>query len=306
MKCESEMTVSSRAVSAFWKVCMGILFLSALFMGLFLGYYSTRFSFYSPNANEFTLQMINDLWWANLLCFAAASLICVILERCFCMLGNRQRLAGYLFLGLNCVIFAVVCTCWTIANPYYPSGDQLGVAAAAVYNLQGKFDMFSNTGYIGIYSQQKGIVFLYEILFSVFGNYCFNVVEKLHVAMGVATMVFGYLFVEENAPWSICKIIYCPLVLFCVPYLVLTPYIYGDLPSICFCTVLFWSLQRYGRTLRAGYAVLSCIVGILSLMCRTNTWVVFIAVGISMLLLAVQRRKLRPIWREPVLYCRPF
>ena len=277
-------------------ISMGILAVFVLLIGLFLAYYSTRYSYYSPtDYNRSSVQLIKDnpIW--NLAVFAAVVLLSILLHRLFEKLGNRQRRAGYIFLGLCCLIYVTACLIWVSQLPYYPSGDQLNTTAAAHYHLEGNFIMLQETGYLGKFPYQKGLTFLYEILFSVFGDFCYPVAARIHILLGVITMVMGYLFVEEISFDSICKILYCPLFLLCVPYLVLTPYAYGDLPSICFCTVLFWALLRYARTGNNLYVILCCVMAALSLMVRLHTWIALIAVFIGLFLVALQKKKVTPI-----------
>jgi hypothetical protein len=231
----------------------------------------------------------------NLLLCLAVILLVIPLNRLFQKVGDRQRTAGYLFLGICCLLYAVICLIWVSELPYYPSGDQLNTTAAAYYHLNGNFSMLKTTGYLGKFPYQKGVTFLYEILFSLFGYFCYPVAARLHIILGIVTMIFGYLFVEETSAHSICKILYCPLMLFCIPYLILTPYTYGDLPSICFCTVLFWTLLRFARTGHWRYAILSCVMASCSLLMRMHTWIVLIAVVIGMLLAAMQKKSLRPV-----------
>ncbi len=279
----------------FMAICMGILLVFALFIGLFLAFYSMRYSYYSPTSYQGPVQLIKDNPFANLLVFAMTGLLLPILGRLFEMLGNYQRRAGYIFLGLCCFIYITVCLIWVSALPYYPSGDQLMATAAAHYHLDGNFIMLSDGGYLGKFPYQKGLTLLYELLFSVFGDFCYSVAAKLHIGMGVVTLITGYLFVEETSRHNICKIIYCLLFLFCVPYIILTPYTYGDLPSICFCTVLFWALLRFTRTGNKLYVLLSCVMAALSLMVRMHTWVILIAVFIGMVLVTIQKKDWAPL-----------
>ncbi len=274
---------------------MCILLVFVLFIGLFLAYFSTRYSYYSPTRYDDPFYIIkdNELW--NLLTFGVAVALALILNRLFDKLGQKQRVAGYIFLGISCVLYIATCLYWTNTMPYYPSGDQLNTTAAAYYHLEGNFIMLTKGGYLGKYPHQKGLTLLYEILFSTFGDFCYPVAANFHIGMGVITLILGYLFVEETTNHNICKILYCPLFLFCIPYIIMTPYAYGDLPSVCFCTVLFWALLRFARTNKWRYVLLGCISASLALMVRSNTWIVLIAMIIGMLLVTIQKKKMPPV-----------
>ncbi|MCM1112045.1 MAG: glycosyltransferase family 39 protein [Muribaculum sp.] len=276
-------------------ICMGILFACALLIGLFLTYYSACYSFYSSTDYERPIYLIKDQPLLHAAVFAAVCLLAFCLNRLFDRMGKYRRQAEYLFLGLCCALYAAACLIWVSELPYYPSGDQLNATAAAHYNLSGNFIMFKETGYIGKFPYQKGLTFLYEILFRLFGDFCYPVAARLHILLGVVTMIFGYLFVEETSWHGICKVLYAPLLLLCTPFLILTPYTYGDLPSVCFCTVLFWALLRFARTERLGYAALGCVMAALSLLMRMHTWIVLIALLIGMFLTAMQKRTLLPL-----------
>lgn len=285
---------------------MGILFLFVLFIGLFLAYYSVRYSYFSSTDYRVPVYLIKDIALLNLLLFAAVCALSLLLSHLFGKAGTRQRQFGYLFLGVCCVLYAVFCLIWVRDLPYYPSGDQLNATAAAYYNRRGNFIMFKTTGYLGKFPYQKGLTFLYEILFALFGDFCYTTAAHMHILMGVITMIFGYLFVEETSLHSICKVLYCPLVLFCTPYLILTPYTYGDLPSICFCTVLFWALLRFARTGHLRYAVLGSLMAALSLLVRLHTWIVIIAAVIGMLLITLQKKKAAPLLAGALLIAVPL
>lgn len=285
-----------------WNFCVMILLIFSMGIGLFLAYTSACYSYYS-GTDASPIYIIADKWWIHAILLILVSLCAVGLERLFCHMAAAPHswLAGkvqqmeYLFVGIVCLLFTIVCLIWTTQVPYYPSGDQLSTTAAAYYNLHGNMIMFIKGGYIGIYSQQKGLVFFYEILFSLFGDFCYNVAEKFHIGMGVITILCGYSFIKDSNERRIYRFIYCLLMLFCTPYIILMPYIYGDLPSICFCSVMFWALHRYALRSQKRYVAIASLAAILALFARTNTWIVLIAVAIGLLLLAVQKRSIRPL-----------
>lgn len=276
-----------------WKVCLLILTGLVLLVALYFTYYSLFYSYYSYYGTP--LFIIKDSFKLNLCVLTAAALFVFLLEHWFEKLGALQERAGYFFLGVCCLLFLIAGFIWTSQLPYYPSGDQLSTTAAAAYSLEGNYSMWNAGGYIGIHSHQKGLVFLYEILFTLFGNFCYGVVGKLHVISGALTMIFGYLFLKEISGRIVYRLLCCLCILFCAPYIILMPYAYGDIPSICFASILFWAVQKYSRAYGKGYLVIACLSGILALFCRTNSWILLIAVGIGLCLSALEKRSVRPV-----------
>lgn len=288
----------NKCKESFWnqtrKGCLCVLGIVSLFITVFLAYFSTISSFYSPTDGSAS-DVIADSVAKNLLYLFGAVLLTVLLEYFLQKYPSRGERFSYAFLALCCVLFFIAGCVWTTQLPYYPTGDQLNTTAAAEYARQGNFSMFQKGGYIGIYAQQKGLVFLYEILFSLFGSYCYNVVEKFHVLSGAVVMIFGFLFLKDYSDKCIYRYIYCVCILFCAPYMILMPYIYGDIPSICFGVILFWASQRYGKTSQRRYVVVASLMAILALFNRQNSWIVLIALGIGFLLLAMEKHNIRPL-----------
>lgn len=282
--------------SALRKLCMGILLLFLTVIGIYLSYCSVRYSCYDfvDRGTWSTLMQDNPL--KNILVILCVAAFVYGLDLLLKKMGHKQNCVGYVVLAICCVITAAIGFWWVNRVPYYPEGDQLIASAAGMYFRHGDFSMLSNDGYIGIYSQQKGLAFIYEILFTVFGDLCYGIVAKLHVILGVVTLIFGYLFIAELTSEVSYRVVYCILFVICIPYIILLPYIYGDLPSICFYAVLFWSASRFAKTEKIRYAVISCIMSVLAILERTNSWIVLIAVCIGMILLALEKKKIRAIF----------
>lgn len=180
-------------------------------------------------------------------------------------------------------------------SPYYPVGDQLNTTAGAYYVMNGGYFMLMPSGYISMFQQQKGFMFLYEILFCIFGEFCYGVAQQFHVFFMVLALVSGYGFMKNISFKPIHRIIYCLLMLFCAPFMIFLPYIYGDVPSICFGMLLLWALSSYGRKFQKRYLVVACVAASLSLMCRMHTWILLIAVAIGMILMAIEKWNYKPL-----------
>ena len=271
-----------------------ILGVISLLIALFLAYQSIFTSFYTPTDGSMPYS-IDDSLPANIVFLLFAVGFVFLLDLILKHFPKKQEIISYSFLAICATLFFAIGCIWTIQVPYSPTGDQINTTAAASYALHGNFDMFQKGGYIGIYSQQKGLVFLYEIIFSLFGSYCYNVVEKFHVFSGVLVMIFGFLFLKDFNSRCLYRCLYCLCILLCAPYIILMPYAYGDIPSICYCVILFWAIQRYGLTAHKRYIIASCFAAILALFNRQNSWIVLIAIGIGFCLLALEKKSIRPL-----------
>ena len=276
-----------------------------LAISFYLVYIGIRYSYYSATDYEQVAYQVLDSVWIHLCLFAGICLLASVLLNFGYLLVRFQKEKRTLWddkeklckmiLVFSCIVLAVVEYIYITNHPYYPSGDQLNTTAGAAYARAGNYLMFSKGGYIALYEQQKGLLFLYEILFTIFGDYCYDVAAKFHLLLSIVTLVSGYYFMKIVMKKVLYRILYCGLMITCIPYIIYLPYIYGDLPSICFTMVLFWALAVYGQKLQKRYILCCAVVGALALLMRMHTLVTLIAVGIGMILMAFQKRKLRPI-----------
>ena len=275
---------------------VGLLIISSL-IGVILAYSGVSVSYYATLEDNRPMMLLKDSTVVHIL-FAVLSggLVCVfdgLFEKKLSTKTQERIARGVLIFSM--LVVAVVGTIYVQSNPYYPQGDQLNTTAGAFYCKSGDYSMLQKGGYIGLYEQQKGFMFLYEILFTLFGDFCYKVAAEFHVLFAVLTVLAGYGFVKIQFQRPMARILYCLLMTVCMPYFLLLPYIYGDIPSICFCMILFWALSKYARGYRIRYVVLGAVMAALALMCRMNTWIVLIAVGIGMVLLAIYRQNYRPL-----------
>ena len=282
---------------SFYQAAVFILKIFLLFIGAYLVYTGIRYSYYSAKSYDLRIYEVPDSTILHVLAFGIACLastIFLFLWHRLCNRFDQEKMCGIVLLAA-CVWLLVIGILYLRSHPYYPQGDQLNVAAGAAYARAGDYDMFGKGGYIGLYEQQKGLVFLYEILFSLFGDFCFSIVGYLNLCFMIVTLIFGYYFLKHVAKKAFYRILYCVLMMFCVPYIIYLPYAYGDLPSICFSMILFWAIAVFKEDLKIRYVFIACIAAALALLVRTSSSIVLIAVAIGMVLLAMETISFRPI-----------
>lgn len=262
-----------------------------------LSFWACRYSYYSQKDYSQPILLMKDSVWVHIALFAALCGAVKILDMLL-----RENLSDKTQEKV-CLVVLILAGAWLLgagtiyvwANPYYPQGDQLNTTASAYYCLEGNFSMLSPGGYIGLYQQQKGFMFLYEILFSVFGGFCYGVAERFHVLFGVLILISGYFLIKQYSGRAVLRILFCLFMAACFPLILFLPYIYGDIPAICFSMLLFWALSAYSKKFQKRYVFFGALAASLALLCRMNTWVILIAVGIGMVLAALEMKNYRPL-----------
>ena len=194
-------------------------------------------------------------------------------------------LAGYLCAGMA----------YALTSPYYPKGDQLNTTAGAMYFLQGNYTMFDPLGYIGICPHQKGLLFLYEICFRLFGEMNYTPIRIITVFMNAITIYLGYRLIKELGGSEFSGVLYTVLMFFFVPYFALIPYAYGDLPSIFGIMVLmrFFTAYYYrGGIINILMSVAGALFAVLN---RSAAWIAIFALIITAVFLSIKKNKMYPL-----------
>ncbi len=277
------------------ETAIGTLLLILLIITGFLAYQGICCSYFSSTNYEESIFWIEDAAFKHLGTFVLLCLAAAFLSKLLEKVPLHQEKICQAVLVIACVCMALEGFFYLRQHPYYPEGDQLNTTAGAVYARAGDYSMFQKGGYIGLYEQQKGFLFLYEIFFSLFGDFRYDVAVWFHLGFGIITLIAGYYFLKIVAKKPMYRILYSVFMVLCLPYLLYLPYIYGDLPSICFSMVLFWALAVYEQKMQKRYVAVAAAAGVLALLVRTNIWIVLIAVAIGMFLLALQKGNLRPM-----------
>ena len=153
--------------------------------------------------------------------------------------------------------------------------------------------MLSIGGYVGMYQQQKGLAILYEILFTLFGDFNYRPAKILHVVWWILTILAGYGFLKLNTDRPVFRMLYCVMMLGCFPLLFYLPYIYGDVLSISFGIILFYGVAAYEHSGQKRYIALASFAAGLAVLARKNTWIVLVAVAVYVLLVSLRKKKVR-------------
>ena len=271
---------------------LAVLLVSAVAIMLVLSYWACRYSYYGSVNYNIHNMLIKDVSWKHIMMFLLASLGTVAVDQIL----NRQNKAVQekiclAVLTITCVIIFCLGTFYVVKNPYYPVGDQINTTAFSAYCRDGNFIMLCPGGYMGMHQHQKGLGFLYEILFSVFGDFNYTSAKIIHVLWWVLTVYAGYQYLKIIMDRAVFRVIYCVIMLGCIPYLLFLPYIYGDILSISFCMVMFWAASAYECYGQKRYLLLAGVVASIAILARKNTLIVLTAMVIYSILLCLKNRK---------------
>ena len=277
-----------------YHVLLGILLVCVLAMMMLLSYWACKISYYGAVDGRSRGMLVKDKTWAHILIFLTTALCTVKIDELLMkkdkILQEKICLCTLIVTGVIAFALGLFYVC---KNPYYPVGDQINTTAFAAYCREGNFSMLSPGGYVGMYQQQKGLGILYEILFALFGNFNYRPAKILHVVWWIFTILAGYGFLKLNTDRPVFRMLYCVMMLGCFPFLFYLPYIYGDVLSISFGTILFYGVASYEHSGQKRYIALASFASGLAVLARKNTWIILIAVVVYALLSSLKKRKLK-------------
>jgi len=260
----------------------------AVFAGLL--WYSMRYTqFILPGGDEIPLET-RDAAWKNLMGLLAVGILwfgLFRLERKGDSLLSYRICTAALF--LSCAWVGLWCFWWILSADRVPVGDQAYVYGAASYFREGNYYFFGAGGYLGMFPYQMGLVLLMEIVFLFAGAYHYFAFEVLCACMAVGIVVVGYRIVRAMTNSVSAMVFYCVSMMGCIPLILYTSWVYGDLPSIFFTLLAFDFLLVYEEKKRTKWLVFLAAAVVLAMLARVNSLIFVLALVLAGAVCLVQK-----------------
>lgn len=179
---------------------------------------------------------------------------------------------------------------WIFSSAHQPQGDQAFIYGGASYFINGEYFFLEERGYFSIYPYQLGLTALCELIFRVVGAYNYRALEIVCLAFAVGSVYIGHRILWQISESTAAVIGYNILMMGCLPLILYTPWVYGDIPSIFFALLAAWMLIDYISKKKMRYLVILAFALIFAMLVRKNSLILLIAICITSVLYALRHR----------------
>ncbi len=227
----------------------------------------------------------------NIIALAAGAMLCFIAI-------PRMKKLSYVKKQIIMMLWIIIIGCiWVHSAQSTPSHDSLAVANAGFHFAQNNFAWLDETDlyYFTRYPFQLGIVFLYEIVFRIFGLFSsektYMPLEYLNVGMlaisdvliaAINRRIFRDRRVTDLTFW---------LLAFCAPAILNCNYTYGMIPGLMFALLAVYSLIHYYENNGLHWLLLTFLPAAIAVMLKSNCIIFSVAITTTIIAMMPKRKK---------------
>lgn len=274
----SEETGCRKYGSKIYAAANGVICVTGAIIFIFLTWYAFRYTQYMTPGGAENPAEVRDSMKGNLL--AACALVALLwgllnLEKH--VSARIQWHAMHITLFVSILWIGIAGMWWICAADRIPSGDQAFIYGGASYFLEGDYQFLAKGGYCSMYPHQLGLIALTELLFLVAGPLNYFAYQVICVVLTMGIVYLGYRIVKELTVHTAVVLIYCIMMMGCLPIVFYTAWVYGDIPSIFFALLMQFMLLQYSKSGKNGYLVGVVLSILMGMLVRKNSAILLVA-----------------------------
>ena len=215
-----------------------------------------------------------------------------------------------ILLIIACVIYLLLNILWVSIIRTKVRSDQLYICNLAQVFYKGDTqDVLSTTTYSGLslaqyaqcHPQQVTLAFIFSLCFRIFHTDCYTIVLRLLNIVCNCLIVFALYKINQqiSKQYQTNQVLLFTLILTFFPLVMLSNFIYGDIPSLALCLFTVYFMMKYTETEKWKYAIIASIFMMIAYMMRMNN-MIFIIATVMYLLLTMWKEIKKKQWKENV------
>lgn len=265
-------------INAFSKYVIIILFTAMCFVLAITGLFGSCY----VNTDEYTYYVSDD---AILHVFVLLAVIGILLLFRKFLLNtlsqSKKKICWYILIG----VYAILALWFVLYTQMEPRADQKSVVETALHMLSGNYTDFQSGGYMDVYPNQVGIVYVFYWLFKIF-PFGYNTIRVFNVIAlvmsvlslnGIANELFPAEKNEKDYVVGVVTILFLPIFGY-------VTFLYGNTIGMGFSLSGIYCVCRYFRTREKSMIALGTVALALSVLVKENFLINLIGVLIFLVL----------------------
>ncbi len=230
-----------------------------------------------------------------------------IFDKKYIKLDNRKK-RKYLIIVL--VVYTIINIIWIVTVRPPIVGDQIHACNLAQTFYNNNLEEFlPNMTYAGIplsqymqsYHQQISLSFVFSLFFRIIHFDGIGLLRILNVIGNIAIVVALYKIIQHlSNKYESSKIRLLFFILTFIPLIMLSTFIYGDIPSLALCLFSVYFMMKYTDSKKIKYPIFASLFTMIAYMMRMNS-LIFIIATVIYLVLNIFEDIATKIWKENII-----
>ncbi len=181
---------------------------------------------------------------------------------------------------------------WIFMSRTYPVHDQSIVSNAAGEFINGNYDQLNPGEYLSRFTHQLGIVFIFQLIYSVVGTGNTTFIMLLNVILLCGTYNILFLILKKFTPSARIHNLYWLITFFSFAPIFYCTFVYGTIIGLFFAVTALYFLIKFTENKRIPDFVISFLFFAISCIAKSNYEIYVIAAFLVLIFKAIQQKKL--------------
>lgn len=187
-----------------------------------------------------------------------------------------------------------------------PLDDQIQVfSAACLFNTDNYINL-SKGGYIHMYPQQLGYVGYLQLLFRLFGKGDFYIAQVANCFWIAGTVYMLCQCVNLFTKDNVVRVLSAGLFTIFLPLLLMSSWVYGDVPSLFFVALAYWRFLRMKKRMSVWDVVAFVLSFVLAVLLRKNALIFVLGFIVALIFEAIRSKKIIYVGISALILCLPL
>lgn len=189
----------------------------------------------------------------------------------------------------------IVGAVWLLMILAYPVADQRTVQNCALQFIDGNYESLENGGYLVKYPHQLGIIFIFELIYRIFGSGNWPMIMALNVIAVAAIFNVMYKILTKIVENKKIYNFYWIMVFGCFPLIFYSFFVYGTIFGLLFSLLAVYYAIKFKETYKIKHFIIVFLFCVMAINAKKNYEIFIIAIFLVMLFHCIKEKKFKHI-----------